>query len=83
MLHCACSKTANWSPPTYSHFDSVILSQTQSRWLKVARVIGYAMVESSDSTIMQVGDLYLGGRVAALVDAGHTRGPGQPPELAT
>ena len=66
-----------------SHFDSVILAQTQSRWLKVARVIGYAMVESSDSTIMQVGDLYLGGRVAALVDARHARGPGKPPELAT
>jgi hypothetical protein len=53
-----------------SHFDALILSFAETRWLKVARVLGHALAESSDATTMQVGDTYLGGRIAALVRQG-------------
>jgi hypothetical protein len=59
-----------------SYYDALILSFARPRWLKVARIVGDALATSSDAATMQVGDVYLAGRIAALVSAGQLEAQG-------
>jgi hypothetical protein len=52
-----------------SFFDQLLVSCTQPEWQRAARVIGEALVQSSDS-VLQTGDLVLCARVRALAGTG-------------
>jgi hypothetical protein len=64
------------------HFDQLLLEQASRDWRKVAYVVGSAMGNSREQYI-QVGDVFLGGRVAALVEAGKLLAEGDPWDLHT
>ena len=59
------------------HFDQLLLEQASRDWQKVARIVGSVMAYSRDEYI-QVGDVFLLGRVVALVEAGKLIAEGNP-----
>ena len=59
------------------HFDQLLLEQAAGDWRTVAYIVGSAMGNSRNEYI-QVGDVFLGGRVVALVEAGNLLAEGDP-----
>lgn len=53
-----------------THFDEMLLSRMQTRFLKSARIIGQVMSRAWDSEVYDVGDFFLSSRLIALVKAG-------------
>lgn len=53
-----------------THFDEMLLSGMQTRFLKSARIIGQVMSRAWDSEIYDVDDFFLSSRLIALVKAG-------------
>src|ERR1700737_529572 len=54
-----------------SYFDSMLMSCVTDNWQKVARVVGEALVARMDDCIIQPGDIFLIGRINALVESGR------------
>jgi hypothetical protein len=54
-----------------SFFDSLLLSYARTDWLKVARIVGEALVYQMEDHIWQASDVFLAARVNALVEAGR------------
>jgi hypothetical protein len=52
-------------------FDPLVISCVTSEWKKSARVIGEALGDSFDTSVLQVGDLVLWARARALAEAGR------------
>jgi hypothetical protein len=51
-------------------FDPLLLSHAKSEWQKSAMVIGKALAEFLDTSVIQTGDLLLASRLCSIVDAG-------------
>jgi Protein of unknown function/Domain of unknown function (DUF1835) len=62
------------APITY--FDDLLYACASDQWLKVARVVGHALVESWDDHGIQTSDLVLGARVRALAEVGQLEARG-------
>jgi len=54
-----------------SAFDPMLMSCVTDNWQKVARIIGQALVLGIDDCIIQSGDVFLAGRINALVESGR------------
>jgi hypothetical protein len=67
------------APITY--FDELLYSCASEQWLKMARVVGQAAVESWDDDGVQTRDIVLTARVRALVAAGQLEGRGDLADL--
>jgi hypothetical protein len=50
-------------------FDSLLLSQATAEWQKMALIVGKALSDFWDTSVIQTGDLVLVARVRALVEA--------------
>lgn len=59
------------------YFDQLLLDQASSQWRKVARVVGGALMSSSEP-YHQVGDFALHQRVVALIENGKLASVGDP-----
>jgi hypothetical protein len=51
-------------------FDSLLLERATDQWQRMARIVGYALATFSEDGLYQVGDLFLGARLASLARAG-------------
>ena len=54
-----------------SFFDSELVSYVTDEWQRTLRIIGQALVSRIDDCIIQPGDVFLAGRVNALVESGR------------
>lgn len=54
-----------------SFFDSRLTSQMTDQWQNVRRVLGQALVSGTDDCIIECGDVFLLGRIVALVKSGR------------
>jgi hypothetical protein len=63
------------------YFDRALLSHATNNWRKVARIVGGALAESWEDSIIQVGDFVLAARVRALVAAGYLESQGDLSEM--
>lgn len=59
-----------------SFFDPLVLACATTRWQKAARIVGEALVNDMEDSLLQTGDLVLAARVRALVDTGHLEAQG-------
>jgi hypothetical protein len=59
-----------------SFFDQHLLSRTERRWLKAARIVAEVMASFWRDSRRQVGDLILASRLGVLVDSGLLEGKG-------
>jgi hypothetical protein len=53
-----------------SYFDSLILSFATDSWWKMAKLVGYVLVDFMDNNIHQTGDILIAARIQALAEAG-------------
>lgn len=54
-----------------SFFDSRVTSQMTDQWQNVQRVLGEALVSGPDDCVLECGDVFLLGRIIALVKGGR------------
>jgi hypothetical protein len=59
-----------------SYFDPLLLSLAAPEWQKTARIIGQALTEFWDTSVLQTGDLVLSARARALVKTGRLESRG-------
>ncbi|WP_454700712.1 DUF3658 domain-containing protein [Agrobacterium burrii] len=62
------------------HFDDLLLQQAETRWRKVAYVLGNALAASSEP-YHQIGDLMLRVRLESLIDQGKLEVDGDPLDI--
>ena len=59
-----------------THFDPLLLSHVRPEWQKAAMVIGGALADFLDTSLIQFGDLELAARLRALAAAGQLESQG-------
>lgn len=64
-----------------SHFDAQLMSLITAEWQKAALVVGYALGDFWDTSLMQTGDLVYAARLCALAEAGLIEARGDLPHL--
>ena len=62
------------------HFDDLLLQQAETRWRKIAYVLGNALAASSEP-YHQIGDLMLSVRLESLIDQGKLEVDGDPLDI--
>jgi hypothetical protein len=71
------SKTLASAPITF--FDPLLLSHVKANWLKVAKVVGDALVDRTSQDVFQVGDMVLAARIDFLRKNGILEFQGKSP----
>jgi hypothetical protein len=61
-----------------THFDPLLLSHANDQWQRAAKVIGRALMEFCETSLLQTGDLVLAARVSTLIDSGLLESRGTP-----